>query len=282
MALKDKYINPFTDFGFKKLFGSEASKDLLIDFLNHLLAGKETIKTLTFKNNEQLGNGEHERKAIYDLYCENDQGEKFIIELQKSKQKFFKERALYYATFPIQAQAEKGGWDFGLKAVYLVAILDFVFDEDKDSQKYRHDVQLCEVNNKEVFYDKFSFIYLEMPKFTKKEEELEGHFDKWMYALKFLAHLEDRPKILKEKIFKKLFDIAEVSALTTTEYESYENDLKYYRDLKNVVDTAREEGVTTGIEKGILQVARNAKEDGVVTEVIMRLTGLSESEIEAL
>ena len=127
--LKDRYINPFTDFGFKKLFGTDANKDLLIDFLNNLFQGKEVVKSLTFKNNENQGNSKVDRKTIFDLYCENEKGEKFIVELQKSKQKFFKERSLYYATFPIQEQAKRGDWDYNLKAVYLVAILDFIFDE---------------------------------------------------------------------------------------------------------------------------------------------------------
>ena len=130
-----KYINPFTDFGFKKLFGEEDNKDLLISFLNSLLEGKEVITDLTFKSTEKLGNTAPERKAVFDLYCENDKGEKFIVELQKTEQKFFKDRSLYYSTFPIQEQAEKGKkWDFKLKAVYLVAILDFEFDDDDQAE----------------------------------------------------------------------------------------------------------------------------------------------------
>src|SRR5271157_4820409 len=93
---KEKYINPFTDFGFKRLFGEEPNKDLLIDFLNELLKEEQgIIKELTYLKSEQLGRTESDRKAIFDLYCENDRGEKFIVELQKTKQKFFKDRTLY-------------------------------------------------------------------------------------------------------------------------------------------------------------------------------------------
>ncbi len=77
-----KYINPFTDFGFKKLFGEEANKDLLIDFLNALLAEKEHIKDITYLKNEHLGRTESDRKAIFDLYCETESGDKFIVEMQ--------------------------------------------------------------------------------------------------------------------------------------------------------------------------------------------------------
>ena len=98
--MKAKYINPFTDFGFKKIFGEEASKSLLIDFLNALLSQTNKIVDLSFKNTEQLGQTDADRKAIYDIYCENEIGEKFIVELQKAKQNYFKERTIYYSTLP--------------------------------------------------------------------------------------------------------------------------------------------------------------------------------------
>ena len=132
--MKAKYVNPYTDFGFKKIFGEEASKPQLIDFLNSLLPEKNKIVSLTFKNNEQLGTTELDRKAIatatrYDIYCENDRGEKFIVELQKAKQNYFKERTIYYSTFPIREQAERGDWNYNLTAVYCIGILDFTFDD---------------------------------------------------------------------------------------------------------------------------------------------------------
>jgi predicted transposase/invertase (TIGR01784 family) len=118
--MKEKYINPFTDFGFKKLFGEEANKDLLIDFLNEVLQLKDKIKHLNYLKNEQLGDSVIDRKAIFDLYCESDSGEKFIVEIQKAKQQFFKERSLYYSTFAIQEQALIGEWNFKLNKVFSV------------------------------------------------------------------------------------------------------------------------------------------------------------------
>jgi predicted transposase/invertase (TIGR01784 family) len=128
-SMKAKYLNPFTDFGFKKIFGEEASKPLLIDFLNALLPKTDKIVDLAFKNNEQLVQTDLDRKAIYDIYCENEKGEKLIVELQKAKQNYFKERTVYYSTFPIKEQAEKGEWNYNLKAVYCIGILDFTFDD---------------------------------------------------------------------------------------------------------------------------------------------------------
>ncbi len=155
MRIKDRYISPFTDFGFKKLFGTEPNKDLLIDFLNELLRKDEgEIVDLTYLSNEQLGRAIDERKAIFDIYCENEKGEKFIVELQKAKQKYFKDRSIYYSTFPIQSQAEKGDWNFQLKSVYTIGILDFVFDENEhDTEVYHHEVQLFDKTTKKVFYD---------------------------------------------------------------------------------------------------------------------------------
>ena len=121
MSLKDKYINPLTDFGFKKLFGIEPNKELLIDFLNQLLPAIHKVKTLSYTKNEQLGDNKHERKAIFDLYCESQSGEKFIVEVQKAKQNFFKDRSVYYSTFPIQEQAQKGNWDFSFLQFILSA-----------------------------------------------------------------------------------------------------------------------------------------------------------------
>jgi len=243
-SLKDKYINPFTDFGFKRLFGSEFNKPLLIDFLNELI-GKEAgiIKDLTYLSTEQLGKTSIDRKAIFDIYCENEEGEKFIVELQKAKQNFFKDRTIFYSTFPIQQQAEKGDWNFELKAVYTIGVLDFVFDDEKDSDKvFHHEVKLVDIKTNKVFYDKLTYIYLEMPKFNKSEAELETHFDKWMFVLKNLHKLTDRPKKLQEKIFSQLFEEASIAQLNEKEYDAYEESLKVYRDLKNSLDTAFEEG----------------------------------------
>jgi predicted transposase/invertase (TIGR01784 family) len=135
MEFPEKYINPLTDFGFKKLFGEEVNKDLLIDFLNELLPERHKIKELTYQPNEQMSITEYDRKAIFDLYCESEKGEKFIVEIQRAKQNFFKDRSVYYASFPIQQQAIKGSnWDFRLAAVYTIGILDFIFEEDKDDK----------------------------------------------------------------------------------------------------------------------------------------------------
>ena len=285
MALQDKFINPFTDFGFKKLFGSEPNKDLLIDFLNEILPGKHKIRSLSYAHSEQLGRSEADRKAIFDLYCVGENNERFIVEMQKAKQNYFKDRSVYYSSFPIQEQAKKGGWDYKMAAVYLVGILDFTFSEDAAAGKVRHEVQLKD-QACQVFYEKLTYIYLEMPNFNKTEAELETNFDKWMYVLKQLPDLQKRPQALQERIFQKLFDAAEIAKFTPDERTHYEGSLKYYRDLKNVIDTSygegKAEGKAEGKEERNIEIARQMKRKGMDSGLISDLTGLSVEEIEQL
>ena len=253
LYLKDKYINLLTDFGFKRVFGTEPNKHLLVDFLNTLLPNDRQIADITFKNNETVGNTTIDRKAIFDIYCQGTNGERFIVELQKAKQNFFKDRSVFYATFPIQEQALKGDWNFKLAPVYAVGILDFVFDDHRNSETLIHTVDLKD-QNCNVFYDKLKFIYIELPKFQKTLAELETHGDKWLFILKNLAELTDRPINFQEEIFNELFDVAEIANFSAIEQDSYQNSLKYYRDLNNVVDTSREEGRAEGRAEGKLEL----------------------------
>jgi predicted transposase/invertase (TIGR01784 family) len=277
MALEDKYINPFTDFGFKKLFGTELNKDLLIDFLNQVLPVKHRIKELNYARTEQLGNTEIDRKAIFDLYCVGINGERFIVEMQKAKQNYFKDRSVYYASFPIQEQAKKGEWNFQLAAVYMVGILDFVFSDDSAMREVRHEVQLKDHNGR-VFYDKLTFIYLEMPNFNKTEDDLQSNFDKWMYVLQQLPYLQNRPQALQERVFQQLFEAAEIAKFTPDDKVQYEESLKYYRDLKNVIDTSFDDGKM----EGKMEIAAQMKAKGMDITLIVEFTGLSKEAIENL
>ena len=275
--LIEKYINPLTDFGFKKLFGTEANKELLIDFLNQILPERHKIKDLNYSRNEQMGQTDIDRKAIFDLYCIGESGERFIVEVQKAKQNYFKDRSIYYSSFPIQEQAKKGDWDYRLQPVYTVGILDFIFDDHKDNKQLTHFIELKN-QRCEVFYDKLKFIYIELPKFKKSQEELETQFDKWLYVFRHLSELQDRPRQLQDRVFQKLFEAAEIAKFTAKEREAYEESLKYYRDIKNVVDTSREEGV----EEGLGRVAAEMKKNNEPIDKIIKYTGLSREEIENL
>ena len=272
----EKYINPLTDFGFKKLFGTEPNKDLLIDFLNEILPNQKVID-LSYSTNEHFGKFKVDRKAVFDIYCIGQNDERFIVEMQKAKQNYFKDRSVFYTSFPIQEQALRGDWDYRLEPVFSIGILDFIFDEHKEDKNLLHIVELK--NQKcEVFYDKLKFIYIELRKFTKTHKELETHFDKWLYVFTHLQKLQDRPKELQERVFKKLFKVAEIAGFTPEEREEYEESLKSYRDIKNVVDTAREEGKVEEKE----EVIERCMEEDMTAEVISKIVNLPISEVNKI
>lgn len=305
-----RYINFYTDFAFKKFFGTEANKEFLISFLNALLEleGEKEIADLTYLNTEQLGFSNNERRAVYDVYCTTKEGERFIVEMQKAKQENFRDRALYYSSFAIQDQGQKGTknntvyWDYKLSPVYVVGILDFVMDDSPE--KVNHlitKVQLKDDLN-EVFNKNLNFIFIEMPKFRKEESELETFMDKWLYAIKNLGRLDDKPTALTEAIFKRFFEVAEIAAFSQTERYDYEENLKNCNDWFSVMNTAKkdglEEGEAIGIEKGraegvviglqkgeaigVLKTAKKMKEEGLDVNVISKLTNLSIDEVEKL
>lgn len=317
-GIMERYMNPYTDFGFKKLFGTELNKDLLISFLNALIPEERRITNVTYLNPEQLGAQELDRRAVFDVYCEDEAGEKFLVEMQKGEQQFFKDRSIYYSTFAIREQAPRGVWNYGLKGIYTVGILNFTIYPDNED--FYHEVKLTDLATKEVFYDKLTFVYLEMPKFTKTEAELDTLFDKWLYVIRNLATLMERPKVLQEKVFAHLFEAAEIAKFDRKERYEYEESLKNYRDWFSVMETAENKGMAKGMAKGIakgmaqgmaqgmakglekgraegmekgkeigraegekrkaLETARQMKADGMRIENIARYTGLTAEEIE--
>ena len=303
VEIKERYVNPYTDFGFKKLFGTELNKDLLISFLNALFKDKPEITDLTYLNSERLGDVYADRKAVFDVYCKLADGSHIIVEMQKAEQEFFKDRSIYYSTFPIRDQAPKGEWNYQLKDVYTVGILNFTFpDGEYPGDSMIHEIKLKDVEDNHVFYDKLTFIYLEMPKFQKREDELETMFDKWMFALTNLAQLLERPKALQERIFTHLFEQAEVARFTPVERNEYVASKKEYWDNYSIITTALKKGRAEGMEKGLAkglvkgraegraegineanrETARKMKEKGMAEGLIAELTGLTVDEIASI
>lgn len=286
--LEGKYINPLTDFGFKRLFGSEFNKELLISFLNTLLDGEQYIEDVTYLNGEQLGERRDSRRAIFDVFCRNDRGETFIVEMQNVYQQFFKDRAVYYSTFPIRDQAKRGDdWDFELNGVYTVGILNFEFHDGADDGSsvkfpWHHEVKLMDIDRKTVFYDKLTYIYEEIPKFTKTEAELTSMFDKWMFVLKNLSRLMERPAALQDRVFTRLFQQAEIAMFNKEELIQYEDSVKAYRDIANAIKTAERKKFAEGVAEGVAKTAKNMLSMNIPVETIAQATGLSADEIEKL
>ena len=233
--VEERYISLLTDFGFKRIFGTAMNKDLLICFLNSLFNGRQVVKDVSYLNPEHVGDVYTDRRAIFDVYCEGENGEKFIVEMQNAYQTYFKDRALFYSTFPIREQA----------------------------QKIRHHVQLCDTATHKVFYDKLEYIYVEIAKFNKPLEELDTLYEKWLYALKNLYKLTQRPKELCDKVFDRLFEEAEIAKFTPQEMREYETSKMAYRDIKNSVDTAKREGIAEGMELGMKQGMEKGMKQGM-------------------
>ena len=319
-----KYLNPYTDFGFKKLFGTEFNKDLLISFLNAMFERssaipKDEILDITYLNAEKLGRKSSERKAIFDVYCTTKSGAKFIVEMQNVFQQFFKDRSVYYSSFPIREMARRDSedehWNYELQRIYTFGILNFVFkDEEKDESgdiktvnefsddDLFHVVMLTDLTTGKVFYNKLVYLYLEMPKFSKKEDELETMYDKWLFVLKNLSKLLERPKELQERVFKKLFEQAEIAMFTDKEYSDYEESLHNLWDITNAmsdaeakgfgkgeakghaegIEVGRAEGRAEGAKQQAIETARQMKTDGIPTATIAKYTNLAPEEIEKM
>ena len=280
-----KYINPFTDVGFKRIFGQELSKPLLLDFLNSLFEGEKRIVNLTFLDKEQPALFEEDRSLIYDIYCETDEGEKIIVEMQNKSQPFFKNRSIYYVSESIARQGERGSaWNYAIDSVYLVAFLNFSPIDFK--KQFRTDVVLAEKGTKEQFSDKLRMIYLQLPLFKKEADECENQVERWIYLLKNMETLNRLPWAAQSAVFQKLESIADVGGMTRAERLQYDEALKKYRDTISVFEGVRLEGRMEGNAEGRLEekiaIARNLKSMGMSISDVSKATGLSEEGIKAL
>ena len=315
-----EFINPFTDFGFKRIFGQEINKDLTIDFLNLLLDGERHITDLTINNPEMQPETEAERLVVFDLYCESDDGTQFIVEMQAARQNFFLDRSLYYQSRAIVAQGEKGkDWCYDLQPVYGIFFMDFTMSE---CSGLRTDVALMNMNTNKVFNPKLRQIYLEMPRFTKEANECENDFERWLYLIKNMKMLKRMPFKAQRAVWDKLLEVADVASLNKDEKALYDRALKNYRDYHSIMETAqmdghkagwnegheaglkaglkegREEGHKEGLEEGLkqglqegmikgelkkqIEIAKKLKNMGLSISAIQESTGLSKEEIQQL
>ena len=304
-----RFINPFTDVGFKRIFGQEVNKPLLISFLNSLFAGKKVITDIHFLNKEMLGINVEDRNSIYDVYCTSDTGEHFIVEMQNRNHKNFKNRAVYYVSKAITWQGERGPeWVFDLKAVYGIFFMNFRQKGWED--KLRLEGLVIDPDSHKVLLDTTHYIFLQLPAFQKEESECETDFERWIYVLKNMDTLDRLPFKARMAVFKRLEDIVEIAALSKEDRLRYEESVKVHRDNLAVeayaVETGWEKGheegwneghkegwnlgIRTGIETGIktgrdeerIKNARNLKQLGVAIEIIAQATGLTEEEIKQL
>jgi predicted transposase/invertase (TIGR01784 family) len=278
------FINPRTDFGFKKLF---LDKELLLVFLNGVMQW-EPISEIQYLPLEQLGDRKEERKAVFDIYCITEKGEYIIIEMQVVKQTFFFDRALFYTNFSIRKQAPKGkDWKYELKAVYLLAILDFILFEDEEDEEFEIErVDLVRKRTNTRFSNKLNYVFIELPKFNKPLTDLKTDIDKWLYCFKNLEKLTEQPPQLKGGVFDRLFEASRINNLTPTDVEAYNKSVLEYSDVRDAVDYATkrslEKGIRKGIEKERIVIAEKCLQKRMSLNEISELTDLSIEQIRQL
>lgn len=255
------FIDVLSDFGFKRVFASEPNKDLLIAFINELFKGRKTILDLSYNKNEHVGDTDELGSVILDLTCTASNGERFVIEVQRSSQFNFKRRMLYYGSKLIADQAPRGSrktWAYNISEVYVIALLDgFPMPDSERTNQYLHNICLCDRDTGKVFYDYLEFFYIELINFTKEESELQSDLEGWLFVLKNMSKLDKIPLYLRKPIFEKLFNIAEYSKLNKKEKVMYDTNLKRKWDNQAALDYARHEGIGIGMEKGKAEVVKN-------------------------
>jgi predicted transposase/invertase (TIGR01784 family) len=287
---KPIFIDPLVDFAFKKIFGSEPNKDLLIAFLNEVLHDEnKQIVDLVYNKNEHPGNNASQRGVIFDLLCTTDKGEQFLIEVQRGKQDTFKQRALFYASRLISDQAPKGNlksWNYRIQSVYLIALLDGFILHPTPADGFIQDVCLCNRSTGEIFYDKLHFKYIELLKFDKQEEELATDLDKWLYFIKNMSRMVELPSHLNKPIFEKLFKVAAYSNLTKEEQNMWDAADKIRWDHQAVLDTAIRDAERQVLEEGIVRERKNTAirllKTNMPLKEIGKITTLSIKAIRAL
>ena len=289
--IKAKYIDLMVDWSFKRVFGTEVNKDILIEFLK-VVFPQFAITDITYIPTEQLGIMEDDRKAIFDVLCKTEDDKTFLVEMQRGAQKHFFERALYYTSFPIMKQGKKaiakeeegaGPWDFSLDGVFFLGILDFEYEQDEMTE---HRYQLLETKTFKQMTDKLEFVFVEVAKFNKSEDELETDLDKWLYLLKNMSTLLERPAALRDRVFGRLFDVAEYARLDDEERKNYVIAMNTARDTYNQIDFALNKGIGIGLEMGCekkaCEIAQKMIAKGLDVDTIADLTGLTKEEVAKL
>jgi len=278
-----RYLNPLSDFGFKHLFGRTSNKDVLVDFLNALFEGQKVIVDINYGSAEYAGEYKELKKVFFDILCTGGNGEQFIIEMQRNKQRYFRERCIYYISRLFNEQLPRGesNWNIVLKEVYLIAILEFLL-EDADEEYYEHHISLADRGTKKIFYDQFGIKIIELPNFNKSIDNLDTNLDKWIYLFKNMHSLTERPASLDTPVFEKIFRQAELANLTKEERMEYDTGLKAYWDYHNSIAYAKEEAAEEATEKTLLTIANNMKNMHMSLDQILQATGLAPEKIGKL
>jgi predicted transposase/invertase (TIGR01784 family) len=288
-----KFLDPKNDFLFKRLFGTEKNKDILIHFINSVLhlTGEDVLRDVTYLQTDQNPEYAYKKQSMVDVLCRDLKGTQFIIEMQVAKFSGFEELAQFYAAKAYINQMDAGEKYQDLKEVIFIAITDYVMFPDKSTWKSDH-VTL----DKKTFEQDlraFSFTFIELPKFTKKIEELTTIEEKWVYFFKHAHETTDQEfnaLIGDDIVLRKAFDESTKYSMSEEEWNSYEAALKHERNARAIEDYKLEQAEKKGLEKGMaegekikaFEIARNLKLINLSIQQIKAATGLTEDEIDSI
>ncbi len=288
-----KYLNPRNNVAFKKIFGTEKNKDILIHFLNDVIVTgtKGIIKQVTLLNPVQQPEIAHKKQSIVDVLCEDENGTQYIVEMQVAKVGGFEKRAQYYAAKAYASQADKGNSYEHLKEVIFLAITEYTMFPKKPHYKSVH--VILDQNSHERDLQDFSFTFLELPKFKKVAiSELKTYEEKWCYFFKYAHDGESIESILadSDEVIKKAYHELEAHNWTNAELSAYEAEEKSARDAKareeyvkqEGIEQGKREGFQEGEAKGKLDIAKKMLQEGFEPSVISKFTDLSIQDIEKL
>jgi predicted transposase/invertase (TIGR01784 family) len=282
-----KFVDPKTDIAFKKIFGNDAHKSILIEFLNEILELDSPIESVTINNAYQVPRLKGLKETTLDVKATDKLKREFIVEMQVEKEVAFAKRAVYYSSKAYSQQLKKAQKYHLLKPVIFLGILDFVMF-DHDSVISRHLILNKETGQHDLKDLEFNFI--ELKKFTKSQAQLETVAEKWIY---FLQHADDLDRVPENADTPALQDAYEVAAQhtwTREELDIYEAQEFKIAVNQNVIETARLDGIAEGIEQGLekgkleekFAIAKGMLAEGLSIEIISKLTSLSPDEIQNL
>ena len=290
MSYDFKYADLLDDDVFKLVFGRESTKDVMIEFLNQVIPDRKIVD-LEFIDKEMHPVERDAKGVVYDMFCKTDSGARIIVEVQRRKQPFYPERAIYYSTFQIQRQVEAGADTYDFLPVYVINILNFKMDGDKECTDVKTVYRLYEETSHRLLTDRVTFIFIELPKFKKSIDDLDGNVLEGMYfCFKNMAVLEECPKVLTHQIFRKIFEVSELYNMDQDTRDKVIHKMTTERDLRNQMAYARQEAIEEGRAEGRsegraevrAEVAREMLADGMPVDKIAKYTALSIEEIAAL
>ena len=226
-ADRSRYLNPYTDYGFRKIFGEEECKELLISFLNSVIfQGGDPVVELTYQSKAPFPERPRGSEALFEAQCQRRSGNGFFLLMQNARHPFVKDRSVRYLSDGIRRLPEpRAPWDVRLQEVCLVAFMNYAFPDEGGPSDCLHEIKLMEGSRGRVFYEKLKLVYLEMPRFEKRLSELWTMRDKWLYVLKNLPYLAEPPKTLRGPIFERLFERADLTRLNPEELRAYHQSL---------------------------------------------------------